>query len=267
MAPPSLVLHNGAVIERVVDGLFAFYGVCGSSFGGRPHHRARRRARPPSCPPAPERAVANGDVYRSADALRGGLRRARRRPTARSARTGRSGCGRRRRRGPHSSRSAGHVLDAQPVAMVHDLERRWSGPRPMRFRSGRAERRLRCRGPAERPRLRLRHGLLHARDARTARATGLTSTCANDDGERGRVPADDRPRRQLGRRVRRRACPRRAAAASRATSSGTRSSTPPSAGYETSTLVATALGYPVYERLGYPADRPRSRCGSAAARA
>ena len=68
MAPASLVLHNGAVIERVVDGLFAFYGVCGgASEGARTiDHDGLRAA---VVPAAPERAVANGVAYRSAAAL------------------------------------------------------------------------------------------------------------------------------------------------------------------------------------------------------
>ena len=43
------MLHNGAVIERVVDGLFAFYGVCGGALGGRAHHRAMTACGRPSC--------------------------------------------------------------------------------------------------------------------------------------------------------------------------------------------------------------------------
>ena len=68
MVPPSLVLHNGPVIERVVDGLFAFYSLLGEASEGA-HNIQRDGLLACVVPVAPERAVANGVVYRSADAL------------------------------------------------------------------------------------------------------------------------------------------------------------------------------------------------------
>ena len=66
------MLQNGAVIERVVDGLFAFCGLLGSSSDGA-HTIDRDGVRAAVVPAAPERAVANSVVYRNADALRGRL--------------------------------------------------------------------------------------------------------------------------------------------------------------------------------------------------
>jgi hypothetical protein len=62
------VRKNGAVIERVVDGLFAFYAVCGAaSEGARTIEGDGLRAA--IVPAAPERAVANGVAYRNGAAL------------------------------------------------------------------------------------------------------------------------------------------------------------------------------------------------------
>jgi GNAT superfamily N-acetyltransferase len=120
MAPPTLVLHNGAVIERVVDGLFAFYGVCGSaSEGARTIERDGLRAAVVSA--APERAVANGVVYRSAAQLEAAYDEL-------SEAYGEIGANWTVWVWPGDDRAArfleerGHVLDAQPVAMACELD-------------------------------------------------------------------------------------------------------------------------------------------------
>jgi predicted N-acetyltransferase YhbS len=107
------------VIERVFDGLFQFYRLCGSaSEGARTVERDGVLAA--VVPAAPERAVANAAVYRSPDALEAAydeLAEAYREIGAKwtvwvwpqddaAARF---------------LESRGHVLDAQPMAMVHEL--------------------------------------------------------------------------------------------------------------------------------------------------
>jgi GNAT superfamily N-acetyltransferase len=120
MATSSLVLHNVPVIERVVDGLFAFYRVCGGSSEGA-HTIESDGVLGAVVPAAPERAVANGVAYRSADGLQAAydeLADAYRQIGAKwtvwvwpgddvSARF---------------LEDRGHVLDAQPAAMLHDLD-------------------------------------------------------------------------------------------------------------------------------------------------
>lgn len=107
------------MIERVVDGLFAFYGVCGGSSDGA-HMIESDGVLAAVVPAAPERAVANGVVYRDAD----GLRAAYDRIAAAYAEIGAKWTV---WVWPGDARVArfleerGHVLDAQPAAMVHDL--------------------------------------------------------------------------------------------------------------------------------------------------
>jgi GNAT superfamily N-acetyltransferase len=120
MAEPTLVLHNGPVIELVVDGLFAFYGLCGgASEGARTIERDGLRAA--IVPAAPERAVANGVVYRGAGALEDGYDEV----ADAYAEIGATwtvwvwpGDGEAGR----FLEGRGHRLDAEPVAMARDLE-------------------------------------------------------------------------------------------------------------------------------------------------
>jgi GNAT superfamily N-acetyltransferase len=114
------VLHNGAVIERVVDGLFAFYGLCGSaSEGARTVERDGLRAA--IVPAAPERAVANGVAYRTADALEDAYDEVARAYAEIGARwtvwvwPGDQEAAR-------FLEARGHELDAKPVAMARELE-------------------------------------------------------------------------------------------------------------------------------------------------
>ena len=107
------------MIENVVDGLFAFYRLCGASSEGA-HAVERDGVFAAMVPAAPERAVANGVVYRSPEALEAAYDEV---------------ADAYRQIGakwtvwvwPDDDRSArllearGHVLDAQPTAMLHDL--------------------------------------------------------------------------------------------------------------------------------------------------
>jgi GNAT superfamily N-acetyltransferase len=114
------VLHNGAVIEQVVDGLFAFYGLCGgASEGARTVERDGLRAAIVTA--APERAVANGVVYRTAEALEDAYDVVADAYAEIGAKwtvwvwPGDDGAG-------GFLESRGHRLDAEPVAMARDLE-------------------------------------------------------------------------------------------------------------------------------------------------
>jgi ribosomal protein S18 acetylase RimI-like enzyme len=108
------------VIERVVDGLFAFYGLCGGSSEGA-HTIEADGVRASVVPAAPERAVANGVVYRDADGLRTAYDRI-------AAAYGEIGAKWTVWAWPGDVAASrfleerGHVLDAQPAAMVHDLQ-------------------------------------------------------------------------------------------------------------------------------------------------
>jgi GNAT superfamily N-acetyltransferase len=114
------VLHNGAVIERVVDGLFAFYGLCGGASEGA-HTVERDGLRAAIVPAAPERAVANGVVYRDAGALEDAYDEVAGAYAEIGARwtvwvwPGDDEAGR-------FLEARGHRLDAEPVAMARDLE-------------------------------------------------------------------------------------------------------------------------------------------------
>jgi GNAT superfamily N-acetyltransferase len=108
------------MIERVVDGLFAFYGVCGgSSEGARTIEGDGVLAA--VVPAAPERAVANGVAYRNSDALRAGYDRI-------AEAYGEIGAKWTVWAWPDDEATArfleerGHVLDAQPAAMMRDLD-------------------------------------------------------------------------------------------------------------------------------------------------
>jgi ribosomal protein S18 acetylase RimI-like enzyme len=107
------------MIERVVDGLFAFYGVCGgSSEGARTIQSDGVMAA--VVPAAPERAVANGVAYRDADGLRAAYDQI-------AAAYGEIGARWTVWVWPGDVTTArfleerGHQLDAQPAAMAHDL--------------------------------------------------------------------------------------------------------------------------------------------------
>jgi GNAT superfamily N-acetyltransferase len=114
------VLENGLVIDRVVDGLFAFYAVCGGASEG-----ARTFRRDGLCaavvPAAPERAVANGVAYRNGAALQAAYDEL-------AEAYGEIGANWTVWVWPDDDESAGflqergHVLDAQPVAMARDLD-------------------------------------------------------------------------------------------------------------------------------------------------
>jgi GNAT superfamily N-acetyltransferase len=114
------VLENDPVIDRVVDGLFAFYAVCGGASDG-----ARTIQRDGLCaavvPAAPERAVANGVAYRNGAALEAAYDEL-------AEAYGAIGANWTVWVWPGDDESAaylaerGHVLDAQPVAMARDLD-------------------------------------------------------------------------------------------------------------------------------------------------
>jgi GNAT superfamily N-acetyltransferase len=114
------VLENGPVIDRVVDGLFAFYAVCGGASDG-----ARTIRRDGLCaavvPAAPERAVANGVAYRSGAALEAAYDEL-------AEAYGEIGANWTVWVWPDDDASAGflaehgHALDAQPVALARDLD-------------------------------------------------------------------------------------------------------------------------------------------------
>lgn len=108
------------MIERVFDGLFHFYRLCGAvSDGARTIERDGVLAA--VVPAAPERAVANGAVYRTPDALAAAYDEL-------SEAYGEIGATWTVWVWPEDDAAArfledrGHVLDAQPVAMVHDLD-------------------------------------------------------------------------------------------------------------------------------------------------
>lgn len=108
------------MIARVVDGLFAFCGLLGSTSEGA-QTLDRDGVRAAVVPAAPERAVANSVVYREPDALEAVYDEL----ADAYAEIGASWTvwvwpdheapGR-------FLGSRGHVLDAQPAAMIHDLE-------------------------------------------------------------------------------------------------------------------------------------------------
>src|SRR5262245_18353116 len=120
MACPSLLLQNGRVIERVVDGLFAFCDFVGSSSeGARTIDRDGVRAA--VVPAAPERAIANSVAYRNADALEA---------VSDDLATAYAEIGANWTAWvwpDHDApgrfvQSRGHVLDAQPAAMIRDRQ-------------------------------------------------------------------------------------------------------------------------------------------------
>jgi predicted N-acetyltransferase YhbS len=108
------------VIERVFDGLFQFYRLCGAASEGA-HTIERDGVLAAVVPAAPERAVANGVVYRSPEALEAAydeLAEAYGRIGAKWTVWVRPGDDAAAR----FLEGRGHVLDAQPMAMAHDLD-------------------------------------------------------------------------------------------------------------------------------------------------
>jgi GNAT superfamily N-acetyltransferase len=107
------------VIESVVDGLFAFYRLCGSASEGA-HTVERDGVLASVVPAAPERAVANGVVYRSVEALEAAYDEVADAYGAIGAKwtvwvwPGDDA-------GARFLEERGHVNDAQPAAMLHDL--------------------------------------------------------------------------------------------------------------------------------------------------
>jgi ribosomal protein S18 acetylase RimI-like enzyme len=234
------------VIERVVDGLFGFYGVCAGSSEGA-HTVERDGLRAAVVPAAPERAVANGVVYRSAAALQaayGELAEA----------YGRIGANWTVWVWPDDDATArflearGHALDAQPAAMLRELGGVGRPPaaalpdwtadgdfgavgslndRAYGFDTDSFTRALRTR-PSESTHVYLAHD-----DGEPVGCLLVTDHDGNADVESVAVVPEARGRGISGNLL------RHALADAK------------ERGNETSTLVATALGHPVYEQLGY----------------
>ena len=235
---PTLVLQNGrgdrAGRRRAVRLLRASAG----RVGGRAHHRARRRAARPSCRrlrSAPWRTAWCTGARTGCEAAYDELAEAYAEIGANVDRLGVAG---RRRRRPLPREPRARARRPAAGAWSHDLTAS-SARRPTRLPDWTAERRRRGRGPAERPRLRVRHRLLHTRACAELPGDGdLTSTSRVRRRRAGRMPPDDRRRRrQLGPGVRGRRARRRAAAASRGKLLRHALADAAERGIETSTLV------------------------------
>jgi ribosomal protein S18 acetylase RimI-like enzyme len=234
------------VIERVVDGLFAFCGMLGSTSEGA-HTIDRDGVRAAVVPAAPERAVTNSVVYRDADALEGVYDEL----ADVYGEIGASwtvwvwpdheapGC---------FLESHGHVLDAKPAAMIHDLEG-LERPSPAALPDWTADgdftvvgplndraygfdtdsfTRAMTKSPGEST-----HVYVANDDGEAVGCLLVTDHDGNSDVESVAVLPEARGRGISGKLLQHALVD----AAER--------------GNETSTLVATALGYPVYERLGF----------------
>jgi ribosomal protein S18 acetylase RimI-like enzyme len=108
------------VIERVFDGLAQFYRLCGSASEGA-HTIERDGVLAAVVPAAPERPVVNGVVYESADALEAAYDEV----AAAYDEIGAKWTVWVRPGDEAAARlldSRGHVLDAQPMTMAHDLD-------------------------------------------------------------------------------------------------------------------------------------------------
>ena len=245
------MLHNGPVIERVVDGLFAFYRLLGEASQGA-HTIERDGLRASVVPAAPERAVANGVVYRNADVLEAAydeLAEAYRGIGAKWTVWA----------WPEDAVAAdllgrrGHVLAPQPAAMIHDLQgverpahdalEDWTadgdisvvGPlndRAYGFGTDSFTRAMRMR-PSDSVHV---YVARHAGDP--VGCLLMTDHEGNTDVECVAVVPEARGRGISG------------------TLLGHALADAVERGCETSTLVSTGLGYPVYERLGF---RPLGR--------
>jgi ribosomal protein S18 acetylase RimI-like enzyme len=234
------------VIERVVDGLFAFCGMLGSTSEGA-HTIDRDGVRAAVVPAAPERAVTNSVVYRDADALAGVYDEL-------AEVYGEIGASWTVWVWPdHEApgrflESHGHVLDAQPAAMIHDLEG-LERPSPAALPDWTADgdftvvgplndraygfdtdsfTRAMTKSPGEST-----HVYVANDDGEAVGCVLVTDHDGNSDVESVAVLPEARGRGISGKLIQHALVD----AAER--------------GNETSTLVATALGYPVYERLGF----------------
>src|SRR4051794_31589864 len=223
MAEPTLVLHNDRVIERVVDGLFSFYGLCGrASEGARAVERDGLRAA--IVPAAPERAVANGVVYRTAGALEeayGEVADA----YAEIGATWTVWVWPGDHEAARFLEARGHRLDAEPVAMAHELEG-LERPAADALPEWTAEGDVSVVGPLNDR----AYGFgtdSFTRALRNVPSDGVHIYVASDDGEPvGCMLMTDHEDNSDWSAWR--SCPRRAGAASRDISSVTRSWTPPS---------------------------------------
>jgi GNAT superfamily N-acetyltransferase len=234
------------VIERVVDGLFAFYGVCGGSSEGA-HTIDAEGVRASVVPAAPERAVANGVAYRDPDGLRSSYDRI-------AAAYEELGAKWTVWVWPDDEATAGflaqrgHVLDAQPAAMLHDLgdverpaadalpdwtaEGDWAVVGPLNdrvypFGTDSFTRALRRRPSGA------IHVYVASDDGEPVGCLLMTDHDGNSDVECVAVVPEAR-----GRGISRHLLGHALADARER-------------GVETSTLVSTVMGYPVYEKLGY----------------
>jgi GNAT superfamily N-acetyltransferase len=234
------------VIDRVFDGLFHFYRLCGAaSDGARTIERDGVIAA--VVPAAPERAVANGVVYQSLDALEAAYDELAEAYAEIGAKwtvwvwPEDDGAAR-------FLEERGHVLDAQPMAMVHDLDGPerpgadalpdWTGDgdfadvgplndRAYPFGTDSFTRALQRR-PGEATHVYVAHD-----DGEPVGCLLMTDHDGNSDVEAVAVPPEARGRGISGNLLRHAL----ADALER--------------GNETSTLMSTPLGLPVYERLGF----------------
>lgn len=245
------MLHNVPVIERVVDGLFAFYNLCAGSSEGA-HTIERDGVLAAVVPAAPERAVVNGVAYRNPDALHAAYDEA-------ADAYGQIGAKWTVWVWPEDDAAArfledrGHVLDAQPAAMLRDLDGverptpdalpDWTGAgdfavvgplndRAYSFGTDSFTRTLRRR-PGEATRVYVARD-----DGEPVGCLLTTDHDGNTDIECVAVVPEARGRGISGNLL------LHALADARERD------------MDTSTLVSTALGHPVYERLGY---RPLGR--------
>jgi GNAT superfamily N-acetyltransferase len=239
------------VVERVVDGLFAFYRVCGGASDGA-HTIERDGVLAAVVPAAPERAVANGVAYLDADGLRAAYDQI-------AAAYGEIGAKWTVWVWPDDEATAGfleergHVLDAQPAAMIHDMDG-VERPAPDALTDWTAEGDFAVVGPLN------DQAYSFGTDSFTrvlTRRPGDSERIyvANEAGEPvGCLLMSDHERNSdvecvavvpeaRGRGISRNLLAHALADARER-------------GIETSTLVSTGMGYPVYERLGY---RPLGR--------
>ena len=234
-----------------MDGLFAFYGVCGRSSDGA-HTIERDGVRAAVVPAAPERAVANGVVYRSAGALESAYDEI-------AEAYGEIGAKWTVWVWPDDDAAAGflegrgHVLDAQPAAMVHDLagverpapgalpdwtaDGDWSVVGPLNDRAYSFGTDSFTRALAQPP-SEATHVYVASDDGEPVGCLLMTDHEGNSDVECVAVVPEAR-----GRGISRNLLGHALADARER-------------GIETSTLVSTMMGYPVYEQLGY---RPLGR--------
>ena len=234
------------MVERVVDGLFAFYRVCGGASDGA-HTIERDGVLAAVVPAAPERAVANGVAYLDADGLRAAYDKI-------AAAYREIGAKWTVWVWPDDEATAGfleergHALDAQPAAMLRDLagvERPapdalavWTADgdfavvgrlndRAYSFGTDSFTRALRRR-PSDSIRV-----YVAAHEGEPVGCLLMTDHDGNSDVECVAVVPEAR-----GRGISRNLLAHALADARER-------------GIETSTLVSTGMGYPVYERLGY----------------